>query len=309
MILQPIRDTVLTEHLSSISSDATDLYLAAEGTVRIAIVHATTTANLMRTNHNLNPTAAFVLGQAAIGAILSATTLKNGENLSLIASLDGPLRGITVEANAGGQVRGYLHHHEVHLSPGETIESLYGNGTLAVRRRAPNEPHAMQGEVEWKRGDLTRNIANYYAHSEQTATLIDINVHFDDSDRIVGAAGILIQLLPGGEEATIEAIGHALEASRPLGLLYARGGTTGELVRTDLKHWEPQLIGTRGAEFYCGCTKERFGRFMAALPEQERAAVLQSENFPIATTCHHCNSIYTFGHDELEELFARSSQQ
>ena len=300
---QPLRDKATEAHLASIAEDATDIYLMAGGTVRLVFVHGTTLVNRMAANHHLSGTAAHILGQGYILALLASSPLKNEERISIFVDSDGPLGGLSAEANSHGQVRGYLRDPEVRLEDAGSVEALFGSGVLSVIRVGTDSRHPIQGQTEWQRGDLVENLAWYYATSEQTATLLDVNVHFDEDKRVRGAAGVLVQALPGGDPDTLDAVAKALSAVRPLGRAFAAGATAAHIVQRQLQNWEPQLVGTRPAEFYCGCNHDRFGRFLSALPEAEREDILENGPFPLKTTCHNCNSTYRFERPELLRLF------
>jgi molecular chaperone Hsp33 len=304
---KPLRDKLLREHLSTIAGDGTDLYLMADGTVRLAFVHGTRLVNRMTLNHDLSGTAALVLGQAYILTLLAASTIKDHDTLALLVESDGPVGGLSVEANSMGQVRGYLKNNEIRLSESGSVAEIFGAGTLSVLRMSGEDRTPFQGRTEWQRGDLTENLAWYYATSEQTATVLDVNVHFGEDKRVLGAAGLIVQALPGAEMAILEEIAAAMAVARPLGAAFAAGATSAGLVQKNLAPWNPQLIGTRPAEFYCGCSHDRFARFLAALPAEERTDILENGPIPLRTTCHNCNSTYRFEREELIRLFSAPS--
>ncbi|MCG8480164.1 MAG: Hsp33 family molecular chaperone HslO [Spirochaetales bacterium] len=306
MIQRPSMDPLLEAHLRAIAGDGTDIYLLADGTIRLIAVHGTTLVNRTAANHRLGPVGTLILGQAYVLALLSSSNLKNDERISLVVECDGPLRGLAAEANSRGQVRGYLRNNDLDLGGNMSIDELFGPGALSFIRVAGDGSRPFQGQTEWRPGDLTQNVAWYYADSEQTATLVDVHIHFDEM-RVVGAAGLLVQALPGAEERTLEEIGRTLEPTRPLGTAFAAGATTAQLVQNYLARWNPQLVGTRDAEFYCGCSRERFGTFLSALPDDEREDILKNGPFPLKTTCHNCNTTYDFERSEIERLFVRGS--
>lgn len=305
---QPLRDRAIEQHLERISEDGTDLFTAGGGAVRIAVVHGTTLVNRMIANHKLNPTAGLVLGQAYLLALLASSTLKDDERMSLLVEADGPVEGLSAEANSFGQVRGYLRNSEVELSAEVGMREIFGTGVLSVMRIAADRSIPFQGQIEWQPGDLTENLAWYYANSEQTATLLDVNVHFGEDQRVEGAAGIILQALPDAPEGILEEMGTALTAARPLGARFAAGETATRLIQQHLQDWRPQLVGTRPAEFYCGCSHERFGRFLSALPDSEKQDILENGPHPLKTTCHNCNSTYRYELVELEQLFTASPE-
>lgn len=285
-----------------IAGDGQDQYLLGDGAYRLTFVHGTELINRARANHQLNPAGAILLGQAYLLALMAASTMKNEERIGLLVECDGEVDGISVEATAQGQVRGYLKESEIELALIDDYDRLFGSGTLTLLRYAEDMRHPARGQVELRSGNLSENVAWYYAHSEQTATLLDVNIHFDDTQRIAGAAGVLVQALPGGDPAVLDQIAEKLDAIRPFGEHFASGATAVQLVREALAPWNPKLISTRPAEFYCGCSKERFGRFLSALPEDEREDILENGPIPLHTTCHNCNSTYAFSRDELSLL-------
>jgi molecular chaperone Hsp33 len=290
----------------AIAGDGIDTYLLADGTYRLSFVHGTELVNRMRANHLLGPGGTLILGEAYLLTLLAAGTLKNEERTGMLVTCDGRVEGISVDANALGHVRGYLKNGEVSLAEANDPATLFGSGTLSVLRWGEKMRHPQQGQVALQGGSLARNVAHYYAGSEQTATFLDINIHFNDTGAVAGAGGVMIQALPGADLDQIDAFARRLEGIRPIGGAFAGGATAVHLVREHLSDWHPNLVATKPAEFYCSCSKDRFSRFLAALPEDEKADILDTGPIPLHTTCHNCNTTYTFDRDELESLFQES---
>jgi molecular chaperone Hsp33 len=289
-----------------IAGDGMDTYLLADGTYRLSFVHGTELVNRMRANHHLGPGGTVVLGQAYLLALLAAGTLKNEEKIGLSVECSGAVQGLSVDADAQGNVRGYLKSGEFDLSRTADPADLFGEGTLTMFRYAESLRHPSQGQTRLRHGTLAENVAGYYAESEQIATFLDINIHFDEGregQEVSGAAGIIIQALPEADLAMLDRLAGSLEPVRPLGKRFAAGNTAVQIVRDHLYRWSPRLIATRSAEFFCSCNKERFGRFLSALPREEQDDILENGPIPLHTTCHNCNTTYTFQREELDELF------
>jgi redox-regulated HSP33 family molecular chaperone len=198
-----------------IAGDGQDQYLLGEGRYRLTFIHGTEMINRARANHQLNPAGTLLLGQAYLLALLASSTMKNEERIGLLVECDGEVDGISVEANAHGQVRGYLKESEIELAFIDDYDRLFRSGTLTLLRYAEDMRHPSRGQVELRPGSLAENVAWYYAHSEQTATLLDVNIHFDDSQRVAGAAGVLVQTLPGGDPGVLDQIADKLDSIRP----------------------------------------------------------------------------------------------
>ena len=98
----------LKEKLIASAKDRLHRFLLAGGDIRGAIMNATRMVNEMRANHELGILETLVLGRTYIGAGLMAADLKSDDRISLKFDCSGPIKGLVVEANAFGEVRGFL---------------------------------------------------------------------------------------------------------------------------------------------------------------------------------------------------------
>lgn len=294
MIEQPIEDPILLEKIRRISADGMDLFLTRDGTHRIVTVHATGLVNQMIANHLVFGEDAERLAIGSILVLLAASTIKNPERVLLVSEV-AP-HGLVTEATGSGSVRGYLK------------QSDDRPGTIALLRYSEKQDLLHHGRIEAVSGDLLENLTAYFNMSEQLATGLSAGIIRDEENRIIGAAGMLVQALPGiGEEPTFARLADAMPSGSHMAGIFADGGTAGEIVRTRFSWLEPRLVATRPAEFSCHCSKERFARFLSALPEGEQVDILENGPFPLRTTCHNCNSTYRYERWELAELFNRTA--
>ena len=73
MIKTKIDDSELVEHLSSLEDDRREIFLTADGNIRLSAVSATRLVNEMRANHRTGLVETYMLGQGYIaGALLSS---------------------------------------------------------------------------------------------------------------------------------------------------------------------------------------------------------------------------------------------
>ena len=98
----------LKEQLLANARDKLHRFLLLEGTVRGAIVHGTRMVNEMRANHELGILETLVLGHGYLAGALMCADLKGDKRITLQIGCSGPIKGLLVEANAFGEVRGYL---------------------------------------------------------------------------------------------------------------------------------------------------------------------------------------------------------
>ena len=132
-----------------------------------------TPARLARMLHGLYPTAARLFAEGlAAGALLGALQKRDGERANLQVACDGPIGGILVDADTAGNVRGYVHHPEVHF-PGDPARgahaALGGTGHLTVLRPMADGSY-YRSTVQLEAFDLVQDLRRWFASSEQVAT-------------------------------------------------------------------------------------------------------------------------------------------
>src|ERR1051325_10169311 len=88
---------------------------AADGAVRCMAAVTTNLVAEAARRHATSPTATAALGRTLTGTLLLGSSLKELDRLTVQIVCDGPVGGITAEANAQGQVRGYVRNPEAHV--------------------------------------------------------------------------------------------------------------------------------------------------------------------------------------------------
>src|SRR5919206_1401354 len=110
--------------------------LPAEG-LRAIYVRATDTARLARMLHGLYPTSAHLFAEALAAGLLVAALQKERGRVNLQIECDGPVRGVFVDADPEGNVRGYVRGPNVRF-PGDARAgaraALGGSGFLSIVR-------------------------------------------------------------------------------------------------------------------------------------------------------------------------------
>ncbi len=330
MTFKVIEDMVLRSHLDGIGRDGIDSYLLSRGRFRLAVLHGTWMVNQMRVNHDLGILESLILGHAYIAAGLMATGLSGNDRVSLQVACDGPVGGLHVECSALGEVRGYLNNSRIAIE--EPLESFdtarfFGSGRLTVTRLTAGADGPFNGHIELHHGNLAQDLTRYYALSEQIPTAMALSVKFDREGLVSGAGGLLIQSLPVSRhylvlddevsvladseddglepqefERAVERLENIVHRLPSLGALFAEGATQSKIVRSHFSELDPVYVGTRAVEFSCGCTRDRFQRFLAALPASELDDIKENGPFPLRLTCFNCNSEYAFTRDEIGAL-------
>src|SRR5512138_365295 len=206
--------------------------LPAHG-LRVAFVRAGDTARMARVLHGLAPTAARLLAEAlAAGALLGALEKDRGR-VNLQLECDGPIGGLLVDADAEGNVRGYVKRPAVHF-PGDPARgaraALGGAGFLSILRDLGEGRPPYRSAVELRAMDLAGDLRRWFEASEQVGTALDVAVVPRGDEPLGEVAAILVPRLPDGDAAALDAVRGRLAAGA-LRAAVARGGGAEEIVR------------------------------------------------------------------------------
>ena len=306
MIKKKIENPIVEEHLERVAPDGREIFLLADGKIRGAILHGTRLVNEMRTNHDLGVLETLVLGHAYIGAGLLTSSLKDSGRIVFSVECGGPIKGLTAESDASGNIRGYLKNVPIPVEkPLESFDlsPFFGPGFMSITKYLPGESSPYTGQVMLKYGNLAEDLAMYFLSSEQVPTSFSLSLKFDRAGNAVGAGGLLLQVLPGTEEKLLHELERIVYDMPSLGSYFSEGGSPRTLVEKSFADFSPEYLATEPVSFECSCSKERFGAFIAALPHDERQSILDEGPFPLRTTCQNCNSCYEFTQAEIQHLF------
>jgi len=234
--------------------------------------------------------------------------LKGEDKLTVQVKGDGPLGRIVVDANAKGEVRGYVDNPHVDLPPNEQgkldVAGAVGrNGFLyVVKDLGLKEPY--RGSVPLVSGELGEDFTYYFASSEQTPSAVGLGVLVDTDGGVRQAGGFILQLMPGVEEQAIDRLERRLKEMPQLTSLLDRGETPEEILRY-LADEDVQILERMPVAFKCNCSRERVERTLVSMGERELRALIE-EDGRAEVTCHFCNSAYAFDRSELAKLLEQA---
>jgi len=307
MIKQPITDNIINDHLEKIEADRIDVFLLNNSTIRGAMLHGTKMINQMRVNHNLGILETLTLGQSYIGAGLMTSMIKGNDKISFAIECGGPIKGLSVEASASGNIRGYLFANPIPITkPVESfnLSPFFGPGFLSVTKHLESSKQPFTGQVMMQHGRIAKDLANYFLESEQIKTAFGLSVYFDKEGKAVGAGGLFLQALPGAEDTALGSLEETIEEMPSIGKYFAEGGSTRKLVNETFIEFSPEIIGEKSVSFNCDCSKERFTSFIASMKRSDKDEILKNGPFPLVTTCHNCGTDYEFTKEELQAVFS-----
>jgi molecular chaperone Hsp33 len=285
---------------------------AVGGTVRCMAAVTTNLVAEAARRHDLWPTVAAALGRTLTGALLLGSSLKELDRLTLQIVSDGPIGGITAEANAHGQVRGYVRNPEAHAPYNKQgkfdVRAVVGQGMFYVTHESGydvglyREPY--RGSVPLVSGEIAEDLAFYLTKSEQIPSAVMLGVHLQpDAPYVSAAGGLMIQMMPGADENTINTIEASVYKMPQVTTMIREGAGPIDLLRAALGEIELEVLNEKPVSFNCPCSYERALSMISSFDRAELESMLKEDRGAVMT-CHFCNETYRLGEVELMKLMS-----
>ena len=286
--------------------------ITSDGAVMAAAVDASDIVFTAQSLHKTSPVATAALGRMlAAGSMMGANLKQSKAKINLSIKGDGPLGTVFVVGDSNGNVRGYVGNNDCpteYYDNGKlnVAKAVGKEGTLGViRDYGSGEPYI--GQVPIVSGEIAEDIAGYFATSEQIPTVCALGVLLDKEDgKVLLAGGLLIQLLPGAFEDTIEKLEKNIAELEPVTTMFAKGMSILDICKTALKGFEVEVLDEMPVNYVCSCSRQVVENYFKGLPDDEMRACV-NENGVAEVQCQFCNKEYTFTKDEIEEIIKERS--
>ncbi len=269
--------------------------MARNDKVRIIGCDCKNTISLICKKHETYPVSTIALGRFLCLTLMMGAMLKDSQTITcLINSENGEIKTFFAQANAKGEVRGFVNNPYVDLPLVDgkwDIESAVGNkGILSVIKNF-EEDKSFSSQVTLKSGDLADNFASYFYESEQIPTIVNVGVELDKEGNVKSARGYFIQLMTGYDEEDIEFL-----EKLSLGTLDEDIDKVISGMFDDFKRLENVPV-----RFVCDCSKEKFAKGLKSLKKQQLKEIVEEEG-QIETMCNFCSEKYLFSKEEVEKI-------
>jgi len=294
------------------NNDNMSIFLLNNGKYRGALLDATEMIRKMRVQHKTGVIETYALGETYIAAGLLTSMLKGKDRIGIVFECGGPIKGISVEVNAAGDVRGYLKNNPIPLDQvpeSLDLSMLFGPGFLSITKYLQDSKQPFTGQVMINFGSIAKDLAHYYTTSENTPTAFNLSVKFDADGELLGAGGMYIQKMPSADsepeadEKEAGEIQDALSSMPSIGISLSEGESLSEILLNSFGGFKPDVIGSRSINFRCSCDKSLFRTYLGGLKHEDKIDILENGPYPLITLCHNCNTEYKFNKNELKEIF------
>ncbi len=283
--------------------------IAPADDLRIASVVTTDLVRDAAQRHRLSPPATTALGRALTSGLLLATMTKGAdERVTLQVIGDGPLGSVTVDANAFGDVRGYVRHPhpDAELAPDarngrdSLVLAMGMSGTVHVTRDI-GLGDLYQGQTALLSGEIDEDLELYLHTSEQVPSALSCEVILDDNGQVIRAAGILVQTLPGGDPEMVSEIKTRLHGGALHRLLKTEEVSALAIAQRLMPTHGVQLLSDRAVRFKCKCSEERIRSTLHLLSLGELDEMI-ADGKDAEITCNFCNTLYSVNTEGLVDI-------
>ncbi len=274
--------------------------LCKEAGLRGLVCVTTELAREAARRHSATPVAAAALCDGLTATALLGGLLKVKQRVALKIEADGPLRKLVAEADANGQVRGYVAAPNtpwpLPIDANAVAAALGRQGLLTVVKDLGLRG-LYQGAVAVQDGNVGASLGHYFEKSEQTSTLLQLGVALDGAGALAAAGGLLFQPLPGAAAGVLQRVAGNLAALQPLASYLAAGHTPEQVVAQALDGIDYTVLEQQPLAFSCSCSRARSRQALKVLGDDDLLALIVEGEAVV--DCHFCHERYVFEPEEL----------
>ncbi|WP_421505110.1 Hsp33 family molecular chaperone HslO [Erwinia rhapontici] len=263
-------------------------YLFENHAVRGELVTVSQTWQEIIEGHDYPQPVQQVLGELLVATSLLTATLKFDGDITVQLQGDGPLNMAVINGNNLQEMRGVA-RMQGEIADGSSLKEMVGNGYLVITI-SPKEGERYQGVVGLEGDTLAACLEDYFMRSEQLPTRLFIRT--GETESKVGAAGILLQVLPA-QDASLDEFNHLATLTETIKTEELLGLPANDVLWRLYHQEEVTLFEPQNVSFKCTCSRERCGDVLRTLPDEEVDQILQ-EDGNIDMHCDYCGNHYVY---------------
>jgi len=277
---------------------------AFNSTIRAFAVEIKDTLETAMGYHKLNPLAATALGRALEAvAMMREMTKGDNETITLRIKSEGPMGGLIAVGSNDGTLKGYVTNND-YSSYGEDAE--FGVGACLtpgimtiIKDLGMKEPYS--GSIPLQSGEIGDDLAHYYTYSEQIPSLVALGVKLNPDATVKSASGMIIQVMPGAEDKTVEYIENRLKEAGSASKLIEITNSPEGMLEFMLGEGKVIITDKKEVAYNCGCSRDAMLRGVLSLGRDELTKIIKEQD-EVETVCHFCEKRYKFNSKEIKDI-------
>lgn len=279
--------------------------LGEKGKITVYVAKTTNLVERAREIHNASPTAIAALGRALTLVVIMGKMLKGKETISLQILGDGPLGGVFVDADAHGNVRGYVKRPYIDLPPTPdgklNVAGAVGQKGIISVIRDLGLKELYRGFTNLVSGSIAKDLAYYFNSSEQQPSAVAAGVYVDKSGRVISAGGYIVQISPELSSDLIEKLENNISSMDPPSKLILDGISPEKIIEKILKDVEKEIFEPEKISYSCRCSRIKAENVLLSLGVRELKNLIKKQEIT-EVKCEFCGTKYVFTSKDLQEL-------
>ena len=278
---------------------------AADSNIRAFAITSKKMVEDARMHHETSPIMTAALGRLlSAGAMMGAMMKGEKDLLTLQIQCSGPAKGLTVTADANGNVKGFAMNPQVEL-PNRADGKLNVGGALdlgilsVIKDMGLKEPYV--GQCQLQTGEIAEDLTYYFATSEQIPSAVGLGVLVDKDLSVKEAGGFIIQLMPFTPDEVIDKLEAKIAKIDSVTKMLERGLTPEQILDEILGEFGLEITDKIPTGFKCDCSKEKVSRAISTLSRKDLDDII-ADGESIEVKCQFCNTAYKFEIEDIKEL-------
>ena len=271
------------------------------------------TGNLVeeaRKRHDTSPVATAALGRLLTAGAMMGGMMKNETDvLTLQIKGDGPLGGITVTADAKGDVKGYVDHPEAMMPPKNgklDVGGAVGIGLLnVIKDMGLKEPYV--GQTILQTSEIAEDLTYYFATSEQVPSSVGLGVLMNKDNTVHCAGGFIVQVMPFISDEVLDKLEENIKKISSVTSMLDNGHTPEQMLEQVLDGLNVEFTDTMDTQFKCNCSHERIEKAIISIGKKDIQEMID-DGKEVEVKCHFCNMAYTFSVEELKQILKQAKR-
>ena len=257
---------------------------------RVIALEATDLMNVANKFHDATTLGTEILGRALLSSLLvSNAVLKGDERLAVVIDGKGPAGRVVVEANATGEVRGYVENPRVQVplnaKGGQDVATAVGNdGMVSVTKQMEayseeggNHVEQYTGSVELLSGRIDDDLTYYMIKSEQIDSVVMVSVDVQPDGTVKSAGGFIVSALPDASKEALDAFYEQAKNLGDMSVLLAKGDGPVAIVKA-LFGDAIKVLSTTEVNLFPSITKREYARMLMTLPLEQLQELLEDDH-------------------------------
>ena len=282
--------------------------MTVDGSARILVINSKEIVNDVVKYHKTTPTATAALGRLVTATSMIGTMLpENGDSVTVSIDGDGDAGRLLAVGDYFGNVKGYIQNPGANppKKPNGKLDvgAAVGAGTISfVKSVGAIEPQI--GTIELVSGEIAEDIATYFAKSEQIPTVLSLGVLVDKDYSCLAAGGVLVQLMPFPDEATVDLIERNAADLVNISRYFEKGLDNKAIADIAMRDIPYDVFDNIEVSYKCDCSAKRMKEKIRSLGKGEILKMLDEQQAEgkareLTAVCRFFNTEYTFGEKEL----------